>query len=90
MATTDFGFGIAYYDKILVAIATSIGGGAILGLVTDLSYRLAILAGALFATIFIYDAMFRKPPVSEEAASVRNAAIIWHAFLAILVAANVL
>lgn len=73
----------SYYDKILLAIAVSLGGGSVIGVVTDVEFRLGLLAGALLATVFVYDAMFRRPPQSTPRA--RHAAIVWHLFLLLLV-----
>ncbi|MFW5934967.1 MAG: hypothetical protein ACOCQL_03865 [Halolamina sp.] len=72
----------SYYDKVLLAIGVSLGGGSVIGLVTDVGFRLGLLAGALLATVFVYDAIFRHPPQPTPRA--RYAAIVWHLFLALL------
>lgn len=74
-----------YYDKILAAIAVSLSGGALAGTITDLRLRVGLLAGALVATAFVYDAMFRNPPRPTPSRQAKAAAIVWHAFLGTLV-----
>jgi len=78
----------SYYDKVLLAIAASLGGGSLLGLVTDVAFRLGLLAGALLATVFVYDAIFRHPP--QPTARARHAAVVWHLFLALLLLPSLL
>ena len=73
-----------YYDKILAAIAVSLGGGAVAGLLTALRVRLGLLDGALIATVFIYDAVFRNPPLPTASARAMVGAVVWHVFLGVL------
>lgn len=73
----------SYYDKILAAIGVSLGAGSLAGVLTPISFRIGLLAGALIATIPIYDALFRNPP-QPPASKARVAAVVWHAFLALL------
>ena len=75
---------LGYYDKILAAIAASLGGGALAGVITTYSFRVGLLAGALLATPFMYDAMFRNPPRPAPSPQVKAAALVWHVFLGIL------
>lgn len=70
-----------YYDRIVLAIPTSIGGGILLGLVTVLGFELGLLLGTLVATVFVYDAMFRHPPVPMRDPRTTAAAIVWHLLL---------
>lgn len=79
-----------YYDKILAAIAVSLSGGAVVGTVTTLSFRVGLLAGALVATPFVYDAIFRNPPRPAPSRQATAAAIVWHAFLGTLLASLLL
>lgn len=76
---------LTYYDKILAAIAASLGGGAVAGIVTDIRVRVGLLAGALLATIFVYHAMFRNPPRPDLSSRTKAATIVWHVFLGLLV-----
>ncbi|MFC6987767.1 hypothetical protein ACFQJD_01635 [Haloplanus sp. GCM10025708] len=73
-----------YYDKILAAIAVSLSGGALAGTITNLRLRVGLLAGALVATTFVYHAMFRNPPRPTPSPQAKAAAIVWHAFIGIL------
>lgn len=77
---------LGYYDRLLVAIAASLGGGAAVGAVTGLRPRVGLLAGALVATVFVYLGLFRNPPLPETSSRAKAAAIVWHAFLALLAA----
>jgi hypothetical protein len=81
---------LAYYDKILAAVGASLGGGGLVGVLTDLGLRTGLLAGALVATAFVYHALFRNPPRPPSSPRARAAAVVWHAFLAVLLAATVL
>lgn len=85
----DLDISPTYYDKVLVAIAASLGGGFLAGLLTSYPLRVGVLAGALVATVCIYDAVFRNPPrpVSPRA---KAAAVVWHAVLVMLLATTVL
>lgn len=76
---------IDYYDKILAGIITSLAGGLGLGLVTSISFHVAIIAGAVVATVFVYDAMYRNPPLPPTNIRVQAAAIVWHAVLLTLI-----
>ncbi|GAB6861780.1 hypothetical protein JCM17092_18690 [Haloplanus litoreus] len=75
---------LGYYDKILAAIAASLGGGALAGVITAYGFRVGLLVGALIATTFVYDAMFRHPPRPAPSQRATTAAIVWHAFLGTL------
>lgn len=74
-----------YYDKILVGIVGSLVGGISLGLVTSISFHAAVIAGAVVATVFTYDAMYRNPPLPPTDVRVQAAAIVWHAVLLALI-----
>ncbi|ADD07266.1 uncharacterized protein Nmag_3724 (plasmid) [Natrialba magadii ATCC 43099] len=73
-----------YYDKILVGIAGSLLGGVLLSLATAIDSNTGVLLGALLATPFIYDAMFRNPPLPATDPKVAAAAIVWHGILFVL------
>lgn len=83
----ELGISLSYYDKILAAIAASLGGGALAGVITTFSFRVGLLIGALFATLFVYDAMFHNPPPSPQA---KAATLVWHVFLGILLVSTYL
>ena len=75
---------ISRYDKILIGIAASLLGGLVLGLVTTLQFHVGVFFGALVATVFVYDAMFRNPPLPATHPERALAAIVWHAILFVL------
>lgn len=76
---------LTYYDKILIAIAASLGSGFLVGLLTAVELSVAVLVGALIATIFVYDAMFRNPPRPARPRQTKAAAVVWHLFLCLVV-----
>ena len=75
---------LGYYDKILAAIGASLGGGVLVGVATAYSFRVGLFAGALFATIFVYDAIFRHPPRPVPSPQAKATALVWHVFLGTL------
>jgi hypothetical protein len=81
---------LTYYDRILAAIGVSLGGGVLGGLLTDLELRVAVLAGALVATVFVDDALFRNPPQAGHAPRTKAAAVTWHVLIVALVASSLL
>lgn len=81
---------VTYYDKVLAAMAASLAGGVLAGVLTETSLRLALFGGASIATAFLYHALFRNPPTPELSRHAKAAAVVWHAFLAVLLAATVL
>ena len=81
---------LEYYDRILLGIAGSLLGGVLLAVLTSLALHVGIFAGTVVATVFVYDAMFRNPPLPATDPRVAAAAIVWHAVLGILAIAVVL
>lgn len=84
------GIPLNYYDKILAAVAASLGAGAMAGMLTAVSFNDALLSGALFATVFVYHALFRNPPRPVPSSKGKAAAIVWHAFLGSLLVSALL
>ena len=72
---------LEYYDRIIVGIAGSLIGGVTLGLTTALGLHGGIVLGATVATLFMYDAMIRHPPVNPTDPRVVATAVVWHAIL---------
>ncbi|ELZ05030.1 hypothetical protein C482_02711 [Natrialba chahannaoensis JCM 10990] len=72
---------LEYYDKILIGIAGSVLGGVFLSVVTALTFQTGLLLGSVVATLFLYDAMFRHPPLPATDPRVAAMAIVWHAVL---------
>ncbi|AGB39889.1 hypothetical protein [Natronococcus occultus] len=75
---------VSNYDTILIGITTSLLGGVVLGLATTIQFHTGVFFGALVATAFVYDAMFRNPPLPTAQPERAAAAIVWHAFLFVL------
>lgn len=76
---------LSYYDKIVGAIAVSLLGGLLLGILTSIAFHIGVFLGALTATVFMFDALFRNPPLPVGDPKVAATAIIWIGFLAGLV-----
>lgn len=72
---------LEHYDKVLVGMAGSLLAGIVLSFVTSLSLSAGLFVGMLVATFFMYDAMFRNPPLPPTDPRVATTAIVWHAVL---------
>lgn len=72
---------LEYYDKLLIAIVGSLGLGMAVGLATSVAFVTGLAAGAAFATVFVYEAMFRNPPLPPSSTEIKAAAVVWHVFL---------
>ena len=70
-----------YYDWILVAIAAALASGFVVGLATAVPMEMAMAGSVLVATPFVYEAIFRNPPIPENDARRTVAAIVWHVLL---------
>ncbi len=69
------------YDWILLAIAAALVGGGLVGALTTVPMEYGLAAGFVLATPFVYDAMFRNPPLPASDFQRAAAAIVWHALL---------
>ncbi|MCU4973924.1 hypothetical protein OB955_14400 [Halobacteria archaeon AArc-m2/3/4] len=72
---------VDYYDTILAAIAGSVLGGVLLASVTTLSLSVGLFLGSLVAIVFVYDAMFRNPPLPPMDPRIAASVVVWHALL---------
>ncbi|WP_049892944.1 hypothetical protein [Natronococcus jeotgali] len=72
---------VDYYDRVLAGIAASLAGGLALGVATSLQLHTGVFVGALVATAFVYDAMFRNPPLPTAEPERAAAVLVWHAVL---------
>lgn len=72
---------VTYYDKILVAIAGSLGAGAVLGVILEYPFQIGLLTGSLVATIFVFDAIFRNPPRPAPSGRAKMAGVVWLVYL---------
>lgn len=69
---------VTYYDRVLVAIATSLLAGGLAGVFTPVSITGGLAAGSVAATAFVYGGLFRNPPVPRTDRRVTAAVIVWH------------
>ena len=72
---------VEYYDKILLAIAAALASGFAVGIATAVPMEVAMAGGVLVATPFVYNAIFRNPPLPGSGHQRAAVAIVWHAFL---------
>lgn len=77
------------YDWILLAIAIALGGGLLVGVLTPVPMVYGLATGFVFATPFVYDAIYRNPPLPESDVQRAIAAIVWHVLLFWMVLAAV-
>lgn len=75
---------VHYYDKIIVGIAGSLATGVLVGLLTTVALETGIVVGSIVATLFMYDAMIRNPPLPPTDPHVAAPMIVWHAVLFLL------
>lgn len=78
---------LEYYDKLLLGIAGSLALGTAVGLATSVAFVTGLAGGAMLATVFVYEAMFRNPPLPTSSTAARAAAVVWHVFLLATIAA---
>jgi hypothetical protein len=66
-----------YYDRLLGGMLASLLLGIVVGLVPDIGFHRGLLSGALVATLFFWQAVFRNPPVPDRR-RVAGVAVVWH------------
>ncbi|MDS0476283.1 hypothetical protein [Natrinema sp. 1APR25-10V2] len=59
------GYTLQYYDLVLVAIAASLGTGAVVGYATPVPYPAAIVGLGIVSIAFIAHALFVNGPVDD-------------------------
>jgi uncharacterized protein YneF (UPF0154 family) len=69
------------HDWILLAIAVGLISGWLVGARTTVPMEYGLVAGFVLATPFVYDAIFRNPPLPENDVQRAAAVIVWHALL---------
>ena len=69
------------YDWILLVIPVALVGGWLVGTLTPVPIEHGLAGGFVLSTPFVYDAMFRNPPLPESQIHRGTAAIVWHALL---------
>lgn len=72
------------HDAVLLGIVAGLLGGASVGVFTSVTFRDGLAAGSAFSTLFLYEGLFRNPPVTTSPTRDRATAIAWHAYLLVL------
>ncbi len=72
------------YDWILLAIPVALIGGWLVGMLTPVPMEYGMATGFALATPFVYDAMFRNPPLPASDVQRVTVAVVWHALLILL------
>lgn len=75
---------VEYYDRVIIGIAGSLAGGFLLSTFTPIGLLTGVFLGSLVATMFMYDAMFRNPPLPRTDPRVAMGALVWHVLIATL------
>lgn len=82
----ELSISLTYYDKLLLAMAVSLVAGGLTGALTSIQFHVGVFVGAALATLFLYDAIYRNPPLPEGAPGWKTIAVVWHLFLVGLLA----
>lgn len=73
-----------YYDLILAGISASVLLGVAASAVMGVGLRAGLFAGTLVATLFLYDALVRNPPLPRTDPTMVVPVVAWHLGLAVL------
>lgn len=63
------------YTRVLVAIPAALLAGTLFGLHPSIALHEGLAGGSLLSGVFLYDALFRNPPVSRKAATTATAMV---------------
>jgi len=77
-----------YYDRLLGGMFVSLLGGAAVGIYPAVRVDIGLLGGAVVATVFLWDAIVRRPPVPTSDPGYTAAAVFWHAMMGIYLVAG--
>ncbi|AUX07892.1 hypothetical protein AArcSl_0237 [Halalkaliarchaeum desulfuricum] len=66
---------VDYYDKLLAAVPAALALGALASLLDPLGFHQGLALGSLAATIILYEAIVRNPPIEPTAANVTASTI---------------
>lgn len=61
---------VGYYDKLIVAVPTVLLVGILLSLLEPVDLHQGLAVGSFLATILLYEAIVRNPPVEPTPADV--------------------
>lgn len=66
---------VDYYDKLLAAVPIALALGALTSLLEPVAFHQGLALGCIAATIVLYEAIVRKPPIEPTAADVTASTI---------------
>lgn len=66
---------VDYYDQLLVAIIAVIAAGAAASLHPSIELHQGLAGGSLVSTVFLYELLFRNPPVDPTRTTTAAAAV---------------
>ncbi|QCW03705.1 hypothetical protein [Natrinema pallidum] len=75
-----------YYDRLLGGMGASLLLGAAAGLHPAIAVRHGLFGGALLATVFLWEALVRNPPVPTTDPKYAAATVVWHGGLLVSLA----
>lgn len=73
-----------YYDGIIAGIFGSMLLGAVASALLGFGVQTGLFAGALVATLLLYDAIVRHPPVSPTDPTMLVVVVGWHLVVGLL------
>lgn len=69
------------YTRVLVLIPVALLGGAAVSLHPAVALHYGLAAGSALATIALYDALYRNPPVPRQDPWMASVTALWHVVL---------
>ncbi|WP_253736942.1 hypothetical protein [Halohasta salina] len=69
---------VDYYDWVLAGIVGSVLLGAVVSAVVGVGLQTGLFAGTLVATLFLYDAIVRNPPLPRTDPAMIVPVAVWH------------
>ncbi|QLG50847.1 hypothetical protein [Natrinema halophilum] len=70
-----------HFDRVLGGMFASLLAGFLLGYFSVIPFLTGLFGGSLLATIFLWDAIIRNPPVPSEELRYSAAIVVWHCCL---------
>lgn len=77
---------VDYYDKLLAAVPIALGVGAAIGVLAPVPFHQGLAVGCLLATMLLYEAIVRNPPVKPTPGNVTASVITGLSWVVVLVA----
>ncbi|MFO7834168.1 MAG: hypothetical protein R6V31_08975 [Halohasta sp.] len=69
---------VDHYDWVLGGIVGSILLGLAVSALTGIEFQAGLFGGALVATLFLYDAIVRNPPLPRTDPAMAVPLVVWH------------